>query len=110
MPSDRRRRPRTVWVRREPPTNDAFKIWIDIEQFRTMLDNGRAMPGRARLMFEIAVRSGRVMMTLGELKKLVLHAIATSGTTRAAIRAVTSGSRRPQGRARSSRQRWCWHP
>jgi hypothetical protein len=50
------------------------------------------------------------MMTLGELKKLVLHAIATSGTTRAAIRAVTSGSRRPQGRARSSRQRWCWHP
>jgi hypothetical protein len=83
-------------VRREPPTNDAFKIWIDIEQFRTMLDDGRAMPGRVRLMFEIAVRSGRVMMTLGELKKLVLDAIATSGITRAAIRAVTSGSRRPQ--------------
>jgi hypothetical protein len=91
MPSDRRRRPRTVWVRREPPTNDAFKIWIDIKQFRTMLDDGRAMPGRLRLMLEIAIRSGRVMMTLGQLKVLVLHAIATSGSARAAIRAVTWG-------------------
>jgi hypothetical protein len=91
MPSDRRRRPQTVWVRREPPINDAFEVWIDIEHFRTMLDDGRTMPGRVRLMFEIAVRSGRMMMTIGELKPLVLHAIATSGTTRAAIRAVRSG-------------------
>jgi hypothetical protein len=42
-------------------------------------------------MLEIAIRSGRVMMTIGELRPLVLYAIATSGTARAAIQAVKSG-------------------
>jgi hypothetical protein len=86
---DRRRRPRTL--HRHPGFHDGAKLSVDVAASRALLDGGKVRDVVQRLMVELVVQTGRRMITVGELKEMVLHAVSVAGSTKAAIKAVMSG-------------------
>jgi hypothetical protein len=70
----------------------APKISIDLAESRALLESGQVHDQVQLLMLEIAVRLGRKTMTFGEIKQLALHAVATAGTTKTAVKALRAGN------------------
>jgi hypothetical protein len=72
--------------------HDGARIAIDLAESRALLESGQVRDDVQILMLEIAVRTGRKNMTFGELKEKVMHAVSTTGTTNAAIKALRAGN------------------
>jgi hypothetical protein len=88
---DRRRRPRTP--HRHRGFHDGAILDIEIGDCRALLDGGQVRDDVQLLLLETVLRTGRTTITFGELKQLLLDAVAASGGTKAAIKAVKSGAK-----------------